>query len=111
MLLAPYLRKYGKYTVPAFIGDRYYSRTARVTAVICLIIASLTYIIGQMRGIGIVFSRFLEIPIEWGLMAGMFIIFIYAVLGGMKGVTNTQIAQYWVLIFAYTVPAVFISCS
>ena len=109
MLLAPYLRKYGKYTVPAFIGDRYYSRMARFTAVICLIIASLTYVIGQMRGIGIAFSRFLEVSIEWGLVAGMFIVFIYAVLGGMKGVTNTQIAQYWVLIFAYTIPAVFIS--
>jgi len=109
MLLAPYLRKYGKYTVPAFIGDRFYSRTARVTAVLCLIIASLTYVIGQMKGIGVAFSRFLEVSFEWGLVAGMVIVFIYAVLGGMKGVTNTQIAQYCVLIFAYTVPAVFIS--
>lgn len=109
MLLAPYLRKYGKYTVPAFIGDRYYSRTARVTAVLCLIIASLTYVIGQMKGIGVAFSRFLEVSFELGLFAGMAIVFIYAVLGGMKGVTNTQIAQYCVLIFAYTVPAIFIS--
>lgn len=109
MLLAPYLRKYGKYTVPAFIGDRYYSRTARVTAVLCLIIASLTYVIGQMKGIGVAFSRFLEVSFEVGLFAGMAIVFIYAVLGGMKGVTNTQIAQYCVLIFAYTVPAIFIS--
>jgi len=109
MLLAPYLRKYGKYTVPAFIGDRYYSRTARVTAVICLITASVTYVIGQMKGIGVAFSRFMEVSFEVGLVTGMVIVFIYAVLGGMKGVTNTQIAQYCVLIFAYTVPAVFIS--
>ena len=109
MLLAPYLRKYGKYTVPSFIGDRFYSRTARVTAVLCLIIASLTYVIGQMKGIGVAFSRFLEVSFEVGLLAGMIIVFIYAVLGGMKGVTNTQIAQYCVLIFAYTVPAIFIS--
>ncbi|MCL7486827.1 MAG: cation acetate symporter [Desulfobulbaceae bacterium] len=109
MLLAPYLRKYGKYTVPAFIGDRFYSRTARVTAVVCLIIASLTYVIGQMKGIGVAFSRFLEVSFEMGLVAGMIIVFFYAVLGGMKGVTNTQIAQYCVLIFAYTVPAIFIS--
>lgn len=109
MLLAPYLRKYGKYTVPAFIGDRFYSRTARVTAVLCLIIASLTYVIGQMKGIGVAFSRFLEVSFEVGLFAGMAIVFFYAVLGGMKGVTNTQIAQYCVLIFAYTVPAIFIS--
>ncbi len=109
MLLAPYLRKYGKYTVPTFIGDRFYSRTARVTAVLCLVIASLTYVIGQMKGIGVAFSRFLEVSFEIGLFAGMGIVFIYAVLGGMKGVTNTQIAQYCVLIFAYTVPAVFIS--
>ncbi|GAB4333548.1 MAG: cation acetate symporter [Desulfobulbaceae bacterium] len=109
MLLAPYLRKYGKYTVPAFIGDRFYSRTARVTAVLCLIIASLTYVIGQMKGIGVAFSRFLEVPFNYGVFIGMAIVFIYAVLGGMKGVTNTQIAQYCVLIFAYTVPAIFIS--
>ncbi|WPD23781.1 MAG: sodium:solute symporter family protein [Candidatus Electrothrix scaldis] len=109
MLLAPYLRKYGKFTVPEFIGDRYYSNTARVVAVICLIVASLTYVIGQMKGIGVAFSRFLELPYEVGLGVGMVIVFIYAVLGGMKGVTYTQIAQYCVLIFAYTVPAVFIS--
>ncbi len=109
MLLAPYLRKYGKFTVPEFIGDRYYSHTARVVAVICLITASLTYVIGQMKGIGVAFSRFLEVDFSVGLVAGMVIVFIYAVLGGMKGVTYTQIAQYCVLIFAYTVPAVFIS--
>ncbi len=109
MLLAPYLRKYGKFTVPAFIGDRYYSNTARIVAVICLIVASLTYVIGQMKGIGVAFSRFLEMPYEYGLLVGMIIVFIYAVLGGMKGITYTQIAQYCVLIFAYTVPAVFIS--
>ncbi len=109
MLLAPYLRKYGKFTVPEFIGDRFYSQTARVVAVICLIVASLTYVIGQMKGIGVAFSRFLEIPFETGLFIGMGIVFIYAVLGGMKGVTYTQIAQYVVLIFAYTVPAIFIS--
>ncbi len=109
MLLAPYLRKYGKYTVPEFIGDRYYSNIARVVAVLCLITASLTYVIGQMKGIGVAFSRFLELPFEWGLLVGMIIVFIYAVMGGMKGVTYTQIAQYCVLIFAYTVPAVFIS--
>ncbi len=111
MLLAPYLRKYGKFTVPEFIGDRFYSQTARVVAVICLIVASLTYVIGQMKGIGVAFSRFLEMPFETGLFVGMGIVFIYAVLGGMKGVTYTQIAQYCVLIFAYTVPAVFISLS
>ncbi len=109
MLLAPYLRKYGKFTVPEFIGDRFYSQTARVVAVICLIVASLTYVIGQMKGIGVAFSRFLEIPFNYGLFLGMGIVFIYAVLGGMKGVTYTQIAQYVVLIFAYTVPAIFIS--
>jgi len=109
MLLAPYLRKYGKFTVPEFIGDRYYSNIARVVAVICLIVASLTYVIGQMKGIGVAFSRFLELDYEIGLYVGMVIVFIYAVLGGMKGVTYTQIAQYCVLIFAYTVPAVFIS--
>jgi cation/acetate symporter len=109
MLLAPYLRKYGKFTVPEFIGDRYYSNVARVVAVICLITASLTYVIGQMKGIGVAFSRFLELPFEMGLVVGMIIVFIYAVLGGMKGVTYTQIAQYCVLIFAYTVPAIFIS--
>ena len=111
MLLAPYLRKHGKFTVPAFIGDRYYSSTARIVAVVCLITASITYVIGQMKGIGVAFSRFLEVPFEYGLFAGMAIVFVYAVLGGMKGVTYTQIAQYCVLIFAYTVPAVFISLN
>ncbi|MGL1931707.1 MAG: cation acetate symporter [Desulfotalea sp.] len=109
MLVAPYLRKYGKFTVPEFIGDRFYSNAARITAVICLIVASLTYVIGQMKGVGVAFSRFLEVDFSTGLMAGMAIVFVYAVLGGMKGVTYTQIAQYCVLIFAYTVPAVFIS--
>jgi cation/acetate symporter len=111
MCLAPYLRKFGKFTVPEFIGDRYYSNTARVVAVICLIIASITYVIGQMKGIGVAFSRFLETSYETGLSAGMIIVFIYAVMGGMKGITYTQIAQYVVLIFAYTIPAVFISLS
>jgi cation/acetate symporter len=109
MLLAPYLRKFGKFTVPEFIGDRYYSRTARIVAVICLILASVTYVIGQMKGIGVAFSRFLETDYDTGLYIGMGIVFIYAVLGGMKGITYTQIAQYCVLIFAYTVPAIFIS--
>ena len=111
MLLAPYLRKFGKFTVPEFIGDRYYSQLARVVAVICLIFISFTYVAGQMRGVGIVFSRFLEVPIETGLFIGMGIVFIYAVLGGMKGITYTQVAQYCVLIFAYTVPAVFIAIN
>ena len=111
MCLAPYLRKFGKFTVPEFIGDRYYSNTAKVVAVICLILASVTYVIGQMKGIGVAFSRFLETSYEAGLTAGMIIVFIYAVLGGMKGITYTQIAQYVVLIFAYTIPAVFISLS
>ncbi|MGI9313234.1 MAG: sodium:solute symporter family protein [Luminiphilus sp.] len=109
MLIAPYLRKYGKFTVPEFIGDRYYSDAARVVAVICLIICSVTYVIGQMKGIGVAFSRFLETDYETGLFSGMFIVFFYAVLGGMKGITYTQIAQFCVLIFAYTVPAIFIS--
>lgn len=109
LCLAPYLRKFGKFTVPEFIGDRYYSNVARIVAVICLIVASLTYVIGQMKGIGVAFSRFLEVDFATGLYAGMGIVFFYAVLGGMKGVTYTQIAQYCVLIFAYTVPAVFIS--
>lgn len=109
MLLAPYLRKYGKFTVPEFIGDRFYSNTARVVAVVCLIIASLTYVIGQMKGVGVAFSRFLEVDYGIGLGIGMFVVWVYAVLGGMKGITYTQIAQYCVLIFAYTVPAVFIS--
>jgi cation/acetate symporter len=109
MLLAPYLRKFGKFTVPEFIGERFYSRTARIVAVICLIVASITYVIGQMKGIGVAFSRFLEVDYATGLFTGMGIVFIYAVLGGMKGITYTQIAQYCVLICAYTVPAVFIS--
>ena len=109
LLLAPYLRKFGKFTVPEFIGERYDSRMARVVAVLCLIVISFTYIAGQMRGVGIVFSRFLNVDISVGLMIGMAIVFFYAVLGGMKGITYTQVAQYCVLIFAYTVPAVFIS--
>jgi cation/acetate symporter len=109
LLLAPYLRKFGKFTVPEFIGDRYYSQTARVVAVICLIFISFTYVAGQMRGVGIVFSRFLEVDIITGLLVGMGIVFLYAVLGGMKGITYTQVAQYVVLIFAYSVPAIFIS--
>ncbi len=109
MLLAPYLRKYGKFTVPEFIGDRFYSKTARLVAIICLILASVTYVIGQMKGIGVAFSRFLELDYDTGLYVGMAIVFFYATLGGMKGITYTQIAQYVVLIFAYTVPAVFIS--
>lgn len=109
MLLAPYLRRFGKFTVPEFIGDRYYSSTARVVAVICLIFISFTYVAGQMRGVGIVFSRFLEVPLETGLYIGMSIVFFYAVLGGMKGITYTQVAQYCVLIFAYSVPAIFIA--
>ena len=109
MLLAPYLRKFGKFTVPEFIGERYYSQTARMVAVLCLIVASLTYVIGQMKGIGVAFSRFLELDYETGLYTGMVIVFFYAVLGGMKGITYTQIAQYCVLIMAYTIPAIFIS--
>jgi cation/acetate symporter len=109
LLLAPYLRKYGKYTVPDFIGERYYSNVARVVAVICLIFISFTYIAGQMRGVGIVFSRFLEVEIEMGVIIGMGIVFIYSVLGGMKGITYTQVAQYCVMIFAYLVPAIFLS--
>ena len=109
MLLAPYLRKYGKFTVPEFIGDRYYSKAARLVAVVCLIFISFTYVAGQMRGVGIVFSRFLEVEILTGLIVGMGIVFIYAVLGGMKGITYTQVAQYIVLILAYTIPAIFIS--
>ena len=109
LLLAPYLRKFGKFTVPDFIGDRYYSKIARFVAVLCLIFVSFTYIAGQMRGVGIVFSRFLEVDINTGVIIGMAIVFIYAVLGGMKGITYTQVAQYCVLIFAYMVPAIFIS--
>ena len=111
LLLAPYLRKFGKFTVPEFIGERYYSRTARIVAVVCLILASITYVIGQMKGIGVAFSRFLETDYDTGLYIGMGIVFIYSVLGGMKGITYTQIAQYCVLIFAYTVPAIFISLN
>ena len=109
LLLAPYLRKFGKFTVPEFIGDRYVSQTARVVAVTCLIIISFTYIAGQMRGVGIVFSHFLNVDIVTGLAVGMAIVFFYAVLGGMKGITYTQVAQYCVMIFAYTVPAAFIA--
>ena len=108
LLLAPYLRKFGKFTVPDFIGDRYYSSTARTLAVICVIFISFTYIAGQMRGTGIVFSRFLHIDIESGILIGMVIVFFYAVMGGMKGITYTQVAQYCILIFAYTVPAIFL---
>ena len=109
LLLAPYLRKFGKFTVPEFIGERYYSQTARLVAVLCLIVASVTYVIGQMKGVGVAFGRFLEVEFETGVLIGMGIVFVYAVIGGMKGITYTQIAQYCVLIFAYTVPAVFIS--
>jgi cation/acetate symporter len=109
LLLAPYLRKFGKYTVPEFVGDRYYSHTARVVAVICALFVSFTYVAGQMRGVGIVFSRFLNVGIDEGVLIGMGIVFFYAVLGGMKGITYTQVAQYCVLIFAYLVPAIFIS--
>jgi len=109
LLLAPYLRKFGQFTVPDFIGTRYYSKAARVVAVVCLIFISFTYIAGQMRGVGIVFSRFLDVPITLGVIIGMAIVFVYAVLGGMKGITYTQVAQYCVLIFAYMVPAFFIS--
>ena len=109
LLLAPYLRKFGAYTVPDFVGDRYYSQTARIVAVGWAIFVSFTYVAGQMRGVGIVFSRFLEVPIELGVLIGMGIVFFYAVLGGMKGITYTQVAQYCVLIFAYLVPAIFLS--
>ncbi|MEZ4824717.1 MAG: sodium:solute symporter family protein [Bacteroidia bacterium] len=109
LLLAPYLRKFGKFTVPDFIGDRYYSNTARVVAVFCAIFVSFTYVVGQMKGVGIAFSRFLEVEFTTGVLIGMAIVFFYAVLGGMKGITYTQVAQYCVLIFAYLVPAIFIS--
>lgn len=109
LLLAPYLRKFGKYTVPDFIGDRYYSGTARIVAVICALIVSFTYVAGQMRGVGVVFSKFLEVDINTGVIIGMVIVLFYAVLGGMKGITYTQVAQYCVLIFAFMVPAIFIS--
>ncbi len=109
LLLAPYLRKFGKFTVPEFIGDRFYSTTARTVAVICLLVISLTYVIGQMRGVGIAFANILNLSVEIGLYVGMAIVFVYAVLGGMKGITYTQIAQYVIMIFAYSVPAIFIS--
>ena len=109
LFIAPYLRKFGKFTVPEFIGERYYSKTAKIVAVFCLIFVSFTYVAGQMRGVGIVFSRFLEVDVSVGLLIGMSVVFVYAVLGGMKGITYTQVAQYCVLIFAYTVPAIFIA--
>lgn len=109
LMLAPYLRKFGKFTVPDFVGDRYYSSTARMVAVVCAVFVSFTYVAGQMRGVGIVFSRFLDIGITEGVVVGMIIVFFYAVIGGMKGITYTQVAQYCVLIFAYLVPAIFIS--
>ena len=109
MLLAPYLRKFGKFTVPDFVGDRYYSDIARTVAVVAVIFISFTYVAGQMRGVGIVFSRFLQVDVNTGVMLGMFIVFIYSVLGGMKGITYTQVAQYVVMIFAFTVPAIFLS--
>jgi len=111
MLLAPYLRKFGKFTVPEFIGDRFYSPAARTVAVVCLLVASITYIIGQMTGVGIAFSRFLEVEKDTGIYVGMTIVFAYAVFGGMKGITYTQVAQYCVLILAYTIPAIFISLN
>ena len=109
LLLAPYLRKFGKYTVPDFVGDRYYSDFARLVAVICVLFVSFTYVAGQMRGVGIVFSRFLEVNITTGVFIGMGIVFFYAVLGGMRGITYTQVAQYCILIFAFLVPAIFMS--
>jgi cation/acetate symporter len=109
LLLAPYLRKFGKFTVPDFIGDRYYSKTSRIVAVFCALLVSFTYVAGQMRGVGIVFSRFLEVDINTGVIIGMLIVLFYAVLGGMKGITYTQVAQYCILIFAFMVPAIFIS--
>jgi len=109
LLLAPYLRKFGKFTVPDFVGDRYYSSTARVVAILCAVFISFTYVAGQMRGVGIVFSRFLDVGINQGVIIGMIIVFFYAVLGGMKGIPYTQVAQYCVLIFAYLVPVIFVS--
>lgn len=109
LLLAPYLRKFGKFTVPQFIRDRFYSKSASAVAVICLLIASITYIIGQMTGVGVAFSRFLGVPSDVGIYIGMAVVFVYAVLGGMKGITYTQVAQYCVLIMAYIIPAIFIS--
>ena len=111
LTLAPYLRKFGKFTVPDFIGDRYYSQLARTVAVVCALIVSFTYVAGQMRGVGLVFSKFLEVDIFWGVIIGMAIVFMYAVLGGMKGITYTQVAQYCILIFAFMVPAFFISAQ
>ena len=109
LLLAPYLRKFGKFTVPDFMGDRYASQFARLVAIVCAIFISFTYVAGQMRGVGVVFSRFLEVDIELGVVIGMGMVFFYAVLGGMKGITYTQVAQYCILIFAYTVPAIFLA--
>ena len=109
LLLAPYLRKFGKFTVPDFIGERYYSNTARLVALLCAILVSFTYVVGQMKGVGVAFARFLEVPFSTGIFIGIAIVFFYAVLGGMKGITYTQVAQYCVLIFAFTVPAIFIS--
>jgi cation/acetate symporter len=109
LLLAPYLRRFGKFTVPDFVGDRYYSQTARVVAVVCALFVSFTYVAGQMRGVGIVFSRFLEVEITTGVVLGMALVFVYAVLGGMKGITYTQVAQYWVLITAFLIPVIFVS--
>ena len=111
LLIAPYLRKFGQFTVPDFMGERYYSKEARLTAVICAIFVSFTYVAGQMRGVGVVFSRFLDVDIGTGVLIGMAIVFVYAVLGGMKGITYTQVAQYCVLIFAFLVPAIFISLA
>ncbi len=111
LLLAPYLRKYGKFTVPQFVGDRYYSNAARLVAIFCAIFVSFTYVAGQMRGVGVVFSRFLEVPVNTGVIIGMAIVFFYATLGGMKGITYTQVAQYCVLIIAYMIPAIFISAQ
>jgi cation/acetate symporter len=111
MLLAPYLRKFGKFTVPEFIGDRYYSQTARTVAVVCLLIICVVYIVGQMTGVGVTFARFLNVSADMGIYLGMAIVFAYAVFGGMKGITYTQVAQYIVLIIAYTIPAVFISLN
>ncbi|MEF8735920.1 MAG: sodium:solute symporter family protein [Candidatus Accumulibacter necessarius] len=109
MLFGPYLRKYGKFTIPQFIGDRYYSNTARVIALVCAIFVSFTYVAGQMRGVGVVFSRFMDVPIDYGVVIGMALVFFYATLGGMKGITYTQVAQYVVLITAYLIPAIFVS--
>ena len=109
LLLAPYLRKFGKYTIPDFIGERYYSKNARLVALICALFVSFTYVVGQMKGVGVAFARFLDVPFDTGVLIGIGIVFFYAVLGGMKGITYTQVAQFCVLIFAFTVPAIFIS--